>query len=383
VPSLREAQERHSLFYNSFVQSNADAFDLIDQEFEQIQIAVTWLIKQTELEQAASLLNFVRGLSPYLQGRALNADLLNYCQNALQAAEQLGTNSGWLHLLRHRAFWALGKWESAYVAVQSAIWATEGSSPKIHARAVLALGRLQLNRGQYQEALGTLATAEDLLMNVGDHDGVATAKAEVAAYYLNRNEHKKALRLYLEVDELRKRANPDMPSHHSLLMLGVVYRRLGDYGKSRQLLSELIQHGKSQKDRGAVATGKHHLAWTYFDLQEWETARKLGLEAKEIYEELRDTRGSSDADEQLGLISLAQRDFAASEVFLTRSLLVREQLGNQHGAASALRRLAKLHLAQRHFFLAFQILHRSLSLYHQLGILSCRRFFAIISGLFK
>lgn len=383
MPGLTEAYSRHCLFYSSCVQSNPDAFDSIDLQFGQIQAAISWLIKQTTSHHVQLLLSLVRTLSPYLQRRGLNADLLDYCEHALEVAKQLGTNLGWLYLLKYEALWALGEWRNALIAVQAAIAITQESDPGVHARAVLALGRLQLNLGQYRQALPTLASAEKLLTDVHDYDGVAAAKAEVAAYFLNRDEYKKALDLYLEVDKLRRQANPAVTSNHTLLMLGVVYRRLRDYERSKQSLNELIRHGESQQDRGALATGKHHLAWVYCDLREWEKAEELGAEAKKLYEDLKDPRGSSDADEQLGLITLGKRDFATAEMFLTRSLTVRQQLDNRHGAASSLRRLAKLHLARSHLLLAMQCLWQSLSLYYQLGVLSYQRLVKVFIDLFE
>lgn len=382
MPSLQEAHRRHSLFYTSFVQSNPDAFDSIDQQFEQLQVAISWLIKQTSPDHAQLLLSLVKAFSPYLQRRGLNIDLLNYCENASEAAKRLDVNIGWLYLLKYEALWALGEWENALVTIQTAITTTSDSDPQIHARAVLNLGRLQLNRGQYREAMQTLTVAEDLLMRVGDYDGVATAKAEVAAYFLNRDEYKKALDLYLEADKLWVQVKPSA-RNHTLLMLGVVYRRLKNHGKARQLLNELIHQGESQKARGSVATGKHHLAWICFDLHEWKQAKTLAAEAKQIYEELMDPRGISDVEEQLGLISLAEQDFTAAEALLTRSLALRRQLGNQHGVATTLRRFAKLYLVQRRFLVSLKFLWQSLLLYHQLGVLNCRHFCGIMRYLFE
>jgi eukaryotic-like serine/threonine-protein kinase len=262
--------------------------------------------------------------------------------------------------------------------VQVAIQTTQNSEPQTYAQAQLALGRLQLNRGEYDTALQTLSQAEHLLADLSDDDGVATAKAEIAAYYLNRDEYQRALTLYEEVDAIRQRAHPDELSDHTLLMLGVVYRRLRDYDRAKATLERLVQWAEAKKSSGAKATGTHHLAWIYFDEGLLDEAERLGQEAKKLYATLNDPRGTSDADEQLGLIALARRNWHSAQAYLENSLTVREQLGNQHGMASSLRRLSRLHLKQGRLRTGLGYLGRCLTLYRRLGVLSYRRLVRIL-----
>lgn len=383
MPSHLDAHQRHCTYYTAFTQAHQSAYERLDREFTQIQIASDWLAQETDRSSAEQLLGLVEHLSAYLQHRYLYQDLLIYCERGLRAAQQLGANTGWLHLLSYEAHWAIGEWDEARSSAESAIAATRLAEPTTFAHAVLALGRLQFNRGEYRAALQTLSEAEILLAAVHDDEGIASVKAERAAYYLNRNQLKKALSLYLEVDHLRQQLQPGSPTDHTLLMLGVVYRRLKDYNKAIEALSRLIQSGEAAGSLSAVATGTHHLAWVYYDAHEFDQALNLGGHAKEMYEQINDPRGSSDVDEQLGLIALANRDYASAQVCLERSLTVRQHLGNQQGTASSLRRLANLHLRQRNLVLGTRYFSRGLSLYRQIGMLGFRQLVNIFGDLLK
>ncbi|CAG0933956.1 hypothetical protein TFLX_03292 [Thermoflexales bacterium] len=383
MPQRQDAHQRHCAHYVTYTNDYQSAYDLLDREFPQIQTASDWLAQETDRTAAELLLSLVEYLSAYLQHRYLYQDLLIYCKRGLSSTQLLGANAGWLHLLSYEAHWAIGEWDEARSSAESAIAATRLIDPTTHARAVLALGRLQFNLGEYRAALQTLSEAETLLAAIHDYDGVASVKAERAAYYLNRNELKKALSLYLEVDQLRQQLHPGDPTDHTLLMLGVVYRRLRDYRKAIEALSQLIQSGEAAGSLSAVATGTHHLAWVYYDTREFSQALNLGARAKEMYERINDPRGGSDADEQLGLIALANRDYASARVCLECSLAVRQHLGNQQGTASSLRRLAKLHLRQRNLLLGTRYLWRSLSLYQQIGMLGFRQLVNILGDLLK
>ena len=352
--------------------------DRLDDEFANLRASQSWLATQDSEEAAHLLIDYVRVLAQHLRQRGLDAELLRWCKDGLRACDKLRRNAGWLLLLRSQAQNALGQWDDATASIQAAIEASEGKDPSAFAQAILALGRLQLNRGNYRVALETLAKAESLLSEQSDYEGLATARSEIAAYHLNRSELDKALSLYHEVDRLRRQAGATEASDHTLLMLGVVYRRKKDYEQALTYLQRLLERSETRRNRGATATAAHHLAWVHLNQGDSLQARRLCGRAIALYEELGDTRGASDAYEQLGLIALTGEQRQEALSLLERSLVIRRQLGNQEGAASSLRRLAAAHIRMRHLTAAACDLWQSLSTYRRLGVLSRQRFIAIV-----
>ncbi len=347
-------------------------YERLDDEFANLRASQSWLVNQGS-EEAARFLTYIEILAPYLRQRSFNAELWQWCEAGLWACERLQQNSGWLLLLRSEAQNMLGQWNETIASIQAAIKVSEGEDPSTYAQAVLALGRLQLNQGDYKVALGTLARAETLLSEQSDYEGLASVRSEIAAYHLNRGELDKALSLYLEVDQLRRQAGAVEASDHTLMMLGVVYRKKGDYEKAIMYLQRLLERGETQRNRGAIAAAAHHLAWVYLNRGELAQARHLCGRAIVLYEEIGDTRGTSDACEQLGLITLAEKQGKEALSHLERSLVIRRQLGNQHGAASSLRRLAIAHLRMGHPVAAVRYLWQSLTTYWRLGMLNRQR----------
>ena len=107
----------------------------------------------------------------------------------------------------------------------------------------------------------------------------------------------------------------------------------------------------------------------------------MGTKARMAYIDISDPRGGSDADEQLGLISLANGDVRAASFHLESSLVVRQSLGNQHGVASSLRRLALVHFRSGALLRGLYYLLRSMFLYWRLGVLTSQRMRAIFKEL--
>jgi tetratricopeptide (TPR) repeat protein len=358
-----------------------DEYERLDDEFANLRASQSWLATQSREETARLVIAYVQVLASYLRQRGFNAELLQWCEDGLRARESLQRNPGWLLLLRSEAQNALGQWHEAMASIQAALEASEGEDPKTYAQAALSLGRLQLNQGDYKTALKTLAKAETLLSEQSDYEGLATVRSEVAAYYLNRRELDKALSLYLEVDQLRRRGGATEASDHTLLMLGVVHRKKREYEQAAAYLQQLLERGETQRNRGAAATAAHHLAWVHLNRGDLTQARRLCGRAIELYKEIGDTRGASDAYEQLGFIVLAEGQGEEAVSYLERSLVMRRQLGNQEGAASSLRHLAVAHLRMGHLAAAVRDLWRSLATYRRLGVLSRQRFAAILGEL--
>lgn len=355
-----------------------ERFNRLDDEFSNLRASQSWLVTQDSEEVARLLVAYVEVLAPYLRRRGLDDVLLQWCEDGLQACKVLQRNRGWMLLLMSEAQNALGQWEERAASIQAAMEASEVEDPPTYARAVLSLGRLQLNQGDYETALETLSEAERLLSKQSNYEGVATARSEVAAYYLNRRELDKALSLYKEVDRLRRQEGITEASNHTLLMLGVVYRKKEEYEQATTYLQRMLERGQSQSNPGAMATAAHHLAWVRLNQGNVSEARRQCGRAMALYEDIGDLRGTSDAYEQLGLIMLAEGRTNESLSYLERSLEMRRELGNQHGVASSLRHLAVAQFMRGQLLTAVRNSWRSLSIYRRLGVLSRRRLSAIL-----
>jgi tetratricopeptide (TPR) repeat protein len=227
--SKQAAYTRLRDYYQEFVKTRSTDFTALDYEFLQLEQVLLWLVDQTHYQHSLSLLNLVKTLSPYLERRSLNNMTLNYIGACLKAAQQTGQNPAWIYIIAYRANWALGRWSDANIQILQAVHASSGAESKDYATALQFLGSLQLNRGNYRDSLNTFAKAKKICQKLGDVDGEISIKAEEAAYYLNKADYRMAHRLYSEVEKYELAANNQV-SDHTLLMMGVVSRRLRNFG---------------------------------------------------------------------------------------------------------------------------------------------------------
>jgi tetratricopeptide (TPR) repeat protein len=373
MPNLWDSQYRHATYYLDFAREHSQDFELLHSELGQFRIVRDWLANEEGSEASKSLVTLTRLLSDYLQNRSLHRELLDFCNKAITVSSETELSFGWLTLLRYDTYFALGEWDNALTEVLLAIEASRKNDPKTYAQAMLALGRLQMNQGNYKQALETLSQAENLLIDIGDLEGLASARSEVAAYYMNRGHLDHSLSLYLKVDELQQSFSNDKPTNYILFMLGVVYRKKGNYEEAAKLLGELLNRGIERSEQSTIATASHHLAWVYLNQGNIYKAEQFGTRAKEIYSSISNIRGVSDADEQLGMVAFANGEMDEALCYLEQSLIIRRQIGNHHGVASSLRHIGTINYCRTRYISGIINLLRSLYIYWQLGVLSCHR----------
>jgi|GEM_PF-1056956 len=356
-----------------------DQYDRLDLEFPNLRAVHVWLVRQRQSRPAARLLiDYAIVLAPYLQHRGRAAELLRWCDDGLRACAYLQENPGVLLLLRYEAQFVLSQWEAAHASLVAALTAGASGDAPTYARAVLALGRLQLNRGEYEAALRNLAKAQALLTAVADIPGLSTVLAEKAAYHLNRRELDTALALYLEADQLDRQNGATAPSDRTLLMLGVVYRKKRDYPRATAYLQQAMSRGESQQYPALIATAAHHLAWVRLDQGDLQRARRLSGHALTLYRSTGDIRGTADTYEQLGLLTLAGGRVQQAWRYLDRAVVLRRQVGNKQGVASSLRRRAIAYVHTGHVLAAVYDLWESFGIYHQLQVLTPQQLGSIL-----
>lgn len=359
-----------------------DRPEQIDREFSNIHTSINWLISRQDFSSAEILIQYIETLETYLHLRGHASELVNWCIEGLTACNLLKRDPSHILLILGNAQYALGQWEQANESWLASIESSNEKDAITHAHAVFAIGRLQINQGNYKTALKTLAKAEKLLSKVNETQAIINVQSEVAAYYLNRKELEKALNLFLEIAEFERENTAKVVSNHTNLMLGIIYRQKKEFNKAIEYLSMLCQQNDTQKDISSLATGTHHLAWVYFELRDLARARNLCGKALSLYKDLHDPRGLSDGYEQLGAILLEEGKLDEAIDFLEKSAQMRKLLGNQPGYTSSMRRLVLAYVLRGESSSAWKLLPQILKNYLRFGIMSRQRFFSLLKDFF-
>ncbi|MEP7285793.1 MAG: hypothetical protein ABI947_08495 [Chloroflexota bacterium] len=157
-----QAKLRHALYYVEATHTAQADFTLLREEYSQIRAALRWLMDQANPELSNSLLTLIGALAPYLRASALHSDLQAYCEAGLRLVASDAHQAGQLRLLRAESYFASGKWSQALSEARLASHIAKGDDLPTYARALLAIGQMEINAGQYRAGLRVLTEAPPL-----------------------------------------------------------------------------------------------------------------------------------------------------------------------------------------------------------------------------
>jgi tetratricopeptide (TPR) repeat protein len=334
----------------------------------------------------AVLARLLRTLFPLVMRRGsqefLKKFLFEWCKTCLENCLADKQDCVWIYLLRYELYFAQGKWDLAWQDIEYLEAIVPRSSSK-SGQVLYARGRLEFNQGAYQNGLQHLRQAQQLLQQQGDLQRSIQVTAEEAAYLMNAGHLRRALKVYEQVEAMRREVNvPLLEDHaHTLLMLGVIHRKLHYFGVAEQYFNVLLTFLETNQLAGSIATALHHLAWVYLNQGRFEDAERCCQASLQRYTEMYDGRGLGDAYEQAGMIQYRQLQTGAALDLLEKALQLRLSMGNRQGAANNLKCLAQVHLAAGHFQQGLGYFAQSITLYRELRILTIPRAMKLASDL--
>lgn len=320
-------------------------WQLLDAELPNLLKTMEWLSQQKMREFPEQLLQMVIAFADYANAHSLNHVVMKYLPVCLKAAKHRTRYLSKALLVGYQASWAIGSWDQAMRYIKQAVKVSETGDAQVHHQAMKYLGSSQINRGEYQEALRTLQKAHKLSEQRNDLEGEIDAIREEAAYYLDKDEYGMALNMYqgIEKYELNHRGERSI---HTLLMLGVVYRKMKLLEEATRMFKNILALPAEKLTQNDRATTLHHLAWVRCDQKRFAEAKSLANQALEIYQNGQNFRGISDVFEQIGEIAFFEGDTAVAEKNYIACASSRRRLHNQPGYASITRRLSKLYQSE-------------------------------------
>jgi len=221
-----------------------------------------------------------------------------------QAADQLEPgNPATLEMLGYSLTRA-GRLDEAEAALERCI--ASSPSPDQHISALIGLGNITKQRGQYDEA--------------DAHFGRALAIAEA-----NGLEEKKI---------------------HALQAQATLDRGRGDLAASDQKLKQALAMAEAINDDNLIAKMQSSLGIQAAARQDWPEARRLISAALEIYRARNDLAGQNSTIGNLGAIALSLGELGTAEQLLRESVEIGRELGWQSSVATDLTNIAVI-AAQR------------------------------------
>jgi tetratricopeptide (TPR) repeat protein len=189
------------------------------------------------------------------------------------------------------------------------------SEPAVRARALMRLGAITEQLGDFDAAEIATQEAVDIRRGLGDLAGASAALCNLGTVALSRNDFGAAKEIFTEVLEIGRSLDSDEDCASALCNLGVVAVMTGEYLVARPLLEESLELAKKLGHLWGQSAVEGALGALASDLGELNSASRYLWSSLEIARELDSPGAVSSRLEELAFVA-ARGNAAATGVYV-------------------------------------------------------------------
>jgi predicted ATPase/class 3 adenylate cyclase/Tfp pilus assembly protein PilF len=242
-----------------------------------------------------------------------------------------------------------------------------GSSTESKAKALVALGALAYQQGDYIAARATLEQALSAGRDAGDKKSVARALSTLAVVSYQQGDYATSRSLNEQSLALQRELGNKWGTALSLNNLGYLSYQQGDYSAARSLHEESLALQRELGNKSGVAYSLGNLGMVSYVQGDYSKARSLHEESLAIRRELGDKSGIAHTLSNLGIVSYVQGDYPAAMSMHEESLAIKRELGDKSGIAYSLGNLGMISFTQGGYPAARSLHEESLALHREIG----------------
>ncbi|MFP4103711.1 tetratricopeptide repeat protein [Coleofasciculus sp.] len=237
----------------------------------------------------------------------------------------------------------------------------------LHATALYELGTIQLNQGEFQDAIALYQQSLNIARHIGDVQAEAATLNGLANIHIQQGKIEQAIALFQQSLELQQRIGNVQGEAATLNSLACIHTQHGEIEKAIALFQQSLELQRRIGDVQAEAATLSNLAGTYVYKGEIEQAITLFQQSLKFHQRLGNVQGEAATLHQLAYIHAHQGDIETAITLYQQSLNLTQLIGDVQGEAATLNNLAGIHTKQGHVEEALALFQQSLDLTQRIG----------------
>jgi len=273
-----------------------------------------------------------------------------------------------------RVYWHQSDFTAALMFLDKALASLVDDTVDIH----IELAEIHLLRGAVYEIQGQVSGAKDainqalsIVEGIKVNDRIkkikASAMLHLGTIYRNHGEYDSAIGMYQGSRILLEELNDQQVLANVIFLLGIVYHMKGDPQKSIDLNEQSLAIFEQIGDKKNIGRTCANLGVMYSYLGEREKTYALHNKSLRISLEIGDKRGESMAYSNLAKYHLGDEDFDKAHEYFQRNLTISEEIGDKTSLSATLGNLAILHIRTKEYDKAEAYLLRAEKIIKELG----------------
>lgn len=194
--------------------------------------------------------------------------------------------------------------------------------------------------------------------------GILDTMNGIGSMLYNSGNYRKALNYLIEALSILQTNNYPFNQLEAALLINIaqVYQNLKDYAKSNEYNQQSLVLLEDLGNTVGIASAKGNMAFNFIELQNYEAAMKMALEAKELFEDVDILMGIGASNYVIGKCYRNLNQFAKAESYLNQALDQLREFGDPYLTTLTLIDLGKLYNGLNRFQLANKNLSEALRL---------------------
>jgi tetratricopeptide (TPR) repeat protein len=252
-----------------------------------------------------------------------------------------------IHLLRGAVYEVQGLVAEAKDAVNQALAIVEGIKvndriKKIKATAMLHLGSMYRNLGEYDSAIGMYEGSRMLLKELNDQQVYANVTFLLGVVYHMKGDPQKSIDLNEQSLAIFEQIGDKKNIGRTCANLGVMYSYLGERKKTYDFHNRSLQISLEIGDKRGESMAYSNIAKCYLSEEKLEDAHEYFQKNLVISEEIGDKISVSATLGNLAILHIRTEEYDKAEAYLMRAEKIIKELGNKQLLATAYTHIAEV-----------------------------------------
>jgi tetratricopeptide (TPR) repeat protein len=213
--------------------------------------------------------------------------------------------------------------------------------PAAEADALLNLGHIYWQQGQYGQAANHLQQALTLAREIGDRHGETNALLNLGIVDQRQSHYGQAANHLQQALTLAREIGDRVVETNALLNLGIVDRRQGHYGQAADHYQQALTLAREIGDRHGEANALDHLGTIYQRQGHYQQAADHHQQALALFRGIGDRHGEANTLLDLGTAYRRQGHYQQAADHHQQALALFREMGDRHGEACALNRVGE------------------------------------------
>ena len=219
-------------------------------------------------------------------------------------------------------------------------------------KAMLNIGNIQWNRGEYREAMEYANDAKELAEAKAIKNEIAQATHLIGLIYTDLGNFTKSSACFYKNIQLYKEMGNKQGVSKTLNTIGVIYFEQNNYDKALEYFFEALQIAEEIKFTEGVARGLNNVAIVFESRDEYENANKYFEKAVEINQQLGYVKGEGINYLNLGNTNKSLQNYEQAISYFEMALQIFEQLQHRQLIAKTKNFICEYYLEVGNFALA-------------------------------